>query len=655
MFETRSAQCRVPLSLTTALFLAFCSLWASEVRAQENAAKDKIALKIEPPFAWNRTDQYEAPDYEAFFPDDSEAGKSLDQMLAGKLKVAGIDRRLALIRRGLRNSTRHRTTLLGTVGNQYIWNRDQQDPRAIELMYHASASDDGGVAHYAMYHGPTVVSERTPNLVRMLMDRYQSLDKQMQDRIAWGMKTYGNKEHTRKLLLDLLEDHKNLSAETVGATLETYQAVFDAPPPDMGRFDDVGLWVIAWHRTDLSASHPRAAEILRENLDKVLRTREQRVVDFVTRVDAGHETAVALIQGVGPRDIVATAFSKWTAPVIDFNEMLSPRVLQARRLREFAKHLPNGLPEHAKPAYTRPPVDASYAHEAAEFVAPDFEKFFTEDAKAGAKLDEVYENRETIELSDRELLDLFRRGVRRSTHSPNLMFGWILGSLGWPRDPLLTEIFYQAVDPKAPPEMYKAGIYYGFGLGTQKTKNILEAMYQVYMSPPFDRTTNGNMRSRILWGVRDHEDDKHYLATRFEEALRNHATLSYEAIEQADGAYRCLTERAPPNAADYASRGVYLVIFDDADSSSIDASKQWITPRLDKMEHVIDSKYVENNGRVTFMAVVHGTVGMHRLVEILKPKPRTAFSFAGLLTPELIAEVKNDVLRDFEKHLPTQE
>lgn len=113
--------------------------------------------------------------------------------------------------------------------------------------------------------------------------------------------------------------------------------------------------------------------------------------------------------------------------------------------------------------------------------------------EAGARLDQVYAHCETIELTDRELLDLFRRGVRRSAHSPNIMFGWIVGALGWPQDPLQTEILYQARDPQAPSEVRKAGVYYGFGLGTQKTRNILEVLYRVYMAPPFDRTTNGNM------------------------------------------------------------------------------------------------------------------------------------------------------------------
>jgi hypothetical protein len=650
----RLNRCHLLLCLTTVSLVAFCIASGDGVHAQDGASKDEIALKIEPPFAWNRTDRYEPPNYEAFFPDDVEGGELLDRMIEGKLEVAGIDRRLALIRRGLRNTSHHRTTLLGSVGNQFIWNRDEQDPRAIELMYHASASDDSGVAHYALYHGPTVVSQRTPNLVRMLMERYQSLDKQMQGRIAWGMKTYGDMEQTRGLLLDLLDDHDRLSAATIGATLDTYEAVFNTRPPEMERFDNVGQWVIAFHRTDLSADHPRAAEILRGMLDRPLRNRPEQLLNFVTRVDRGHETAVALVRGGRCRTDVVASLTRYANGEIDFNEMLSPRTLQERRLREFAKHLPDGLPKHAKPAYTRPPADEVYAYAAVEFVGPDFESFFADDAEAGTRLDEVYENRETIELSDRELLDLFRRGVRRSSHGPNLMFGWISSALGWPRDPALTEILYQGVDPNAPFEIRRAAIYYGFGLGTAKTKNILKAKFRVYMSPPFDRTTNGNMRGRILWGVRDHEDDKYYLATLFEEALRDHASLSDEALRQADRAYQQLTGDEPPNAAEYASRSVYLVAFADGDSRSAEESKQRVAQRLGESEHVVDIKCVENDGTIVVMVAVRGSAGMRWLIENLQTKPKMAIYFADLLTRELIDEAEEGMLRDFEKHLSTR-
>ena len=342
--------------------------------------------RIVAPFAWNRTDRYEPPNFKAFFPDDIDGGKQLDLWLEGKLEVTDDDEQLALVRRGLRNTSHYRTNLLGSVGNRFVWNRDAQDPRAIELLYQASVSDDAEVAHTALYHGPTVVSQRTANLVRTLMEQYQSLDSQMQGRIAWGMKTYGDREQSRKLLEGLLDDYNSLDAGTVAAAIDTYQAVFDTRPPGMERFEQDGLFVIGFHRTDLSADHPRAAEILREELAKPFRGREKQLVNFVTRVDDGHETAVLLVQGAGPRDDLIKYLSTHVKVRIDFNELLSPRTLQERRLSEFARHLPAGMPEHAMPAYTRPLLDDKYVYDANEFVAPDFAAYFPDDPNAAQSL-----------------------------------------------------------------------------------------------------------------------------------------------------------------------------------------------------------------------------------------------------------------------------
>jgi hypothetical protein len=620
------------------------------VVAQDDDSPE-AAFAIQPPLAWNRTDRYQPPDFNNFFPDDVEAGKQLDRLLQGELPDLSVEDRLTLIRRGLRNTSHYRTTLLGSVGNQLIWKAEPQDPRAIELMYHASAAPDAEVAHYALYHGPTVVTQRTPNLVRMLMERYQSLDEQMQERIAWGMKTYGDQEHTRRLLLDLLDNHETLDAATLGAAVDTHERIFDELPPNMERFDRIGKWVIAFHRADLSADHPRAAEILRESIEPVFRNRPERLIEFITRVDGKYETGVALVEGMGPRTDLTTYLSKRVHYHIDRNEMLSPRTLQECRLHDFAAHLPDGLPRHAPPVYTRPPSDANYAFNSGEFIAPSFAEYFADDPEAGARLDQVYQSRDSLELEDRELLDLFRRGVRRSTHSPNAMFGWISGALGWPPDPRLTEILYQATDPEAPLDVRSAAIYFGFGLGTEKTRNILEAMYRVYMAPPFDRGTNSNMRGRILWGVRDHEDDKHYLAGRFEQALQGHADLSVEAIRQADAAYRELTGRAPPNAAEYGARGVYLAIAQNERGRSIEESKQRIEERLGRSPQLLDSKYVDDDGRVTALLLVSGPADMQQVIEKLQAEKGLRILFADLLTAELIDQADGGILRNFRKHL----
>lgn len=618
----------------------------------EESETQALPGKIEPPFAWNRTDKYVPPDFEAFFPDDNAAGAQLDQMIEGKLKINSIDERLALIRRGLRNCSHHRTTLLGQVGNQYIWNRKAQDPRAIELMYHASASNLPGVAHSALYHGPTVVSDRSPNLVRMLMERYPKLDGQMQDRIGWGMRTYGDKAQTRELLSELLDDYRQLDDLTVGATLETWQAVFEADPPELERFDDLGLWVIAFHRADVSATHPRAAEILRAMVLKVLRGHEDAMLEFVTRVDAGHETAVVLVQGLKSRKWLMDSLSKYTNVEIDFNELFTARQLQTCRLNELARFLPEGSPRSNLPDYTRPPADATYAYEAAEYVAPDYEAYFADDPAAGKQLDDVYAKRDQLKLADAELLELFRQGLRHSKHSPNVMIGWFSQSMGWPRDPRLTEILYQALDPKGPPGLRKAALYYGFGLGTKKTKNVLRALYHVYMAPPFDATTNHNMRTRILWGVRDHEDDKYYMSTLFAQALREHEQLTDEVLPLVTMAYTQLTGSEPPNADEYASRGVYVVICSGRPARTLEEAQQLVSRRLGKNEHVILTQGLDEKGEKNVIVLVRGRAGLDWLVENLKAEPHLPIYFAGLLTREMIERGK--YFKGFEKYLPAE-
>jgi beta-lactamase regulating signal transducer with metallopeptidase domain len=117
------------------------------------------------PFAWNRTDKYIAPDFEGYFPDDADAGKRLDDLFRGKLgrghKPEAV---FEIVRRGLRRTSQHKTLILAAIGKDFVWNQPHQHPQAIELLYHASAApDQGSTGHYAMYHGLTVVSQRSDN------------------------------------------------------------------------------------------------------------------------------------------------------------------------------------------------------------------------------------------------------------------------------------------------------------------------------------------------------------------------------------------------------------------------------------------------------------------------------------------------------------
>ena len=106
------------------------------------------------------------------------------------------------------------------------------------------------------------------------------------------------------------------------------------------------------------------------------------------------------------------------------------------------------------------------------------------------------------------------------------------------------------------------------------------------------------------------------------------------------------------NAAAYASRGVYLVAFRDTDAQSIDEAKRQVERRLGDSPHLIDAKYVEEQGSVTVLAVVRCSLGVKSLVDNLQADLTLQIFVADLLTPEMIDQAENSVVDEFAKHLP---
>lgn len=77
--------------------------------------------RISPPFAYDRTDKYVAPDFKSFFPDDPAGGKQLDALFSGSLgghhKPEDV---LAAIRQGLRHTQVYHSQVLAQVGG-FVW------------------------------------------------------------------------------------------------------------------------------------------------------------------------------------------------------------------------------------------------------------------------------------------------------------------------------------------------------------------------------------------------------------------------------------------------------------------------------------------------------------------------------------------------------
>lgn len=155
-------------------------------------------------FAWERTDAYVPPSFRRFFPDDPAGGKELDRLYR---KLAG-DKRpdreiLDIVRRGLRRTRNHRTSILRTIGNRYIWGKRPQNPYAVEIMYHAADPTDGfGTRHYAVYFGLSVLASPKPtNVLRTLVD--VCMKGGDVGRVSWGCK--GQFEALRQFLPPYLE------------------------------------------------------------------------------------------------------------------------------------------------------------------------------------------------------------------------------------------------------------------------------------------------------------------------------------------------------------------------------------------------------------------------------------------------------------------
>lgn len=141
-------------------------------------------------FAWQSNNPIQAPDFKKYFPDNLEAGKRLDILIKNRYRGINNDKDfLEIIRRGFRTTKNHRTLILSHIGNKYIWNKKEQNPIAIELMYHALDNPNRGERHYAIYFGLSVVKPKTPAILKALVDTAMTTDDPNDTgRIAWGAK-----------------------------------------------------------------------------------------------------------------------------------------------------------------------------------------------------------------------------------------------------------------------------------------------------------------------------------------------------------------------------------------------------------------------------------------------------------------------------------
>jgi len=570
-------------------------------------------LQIREPHAWNRTDRYAPPDFEGFFPDDAEGGRQLDDLFGGKLggnhKPGDV---FAVVRRGLRNTTRHPTLIMAEIGKGFVWNIKEQDPRAIELLYHAS--DHPHTKHYAMYHGLTVVNERSDNLVRTLMQRYTTYDQEIQGRILWGFRKYGDREDTTERLKRLLDDSKGLDDSAIVAALDLYREFAGEPYSDLSRLNDVGLFVIGFESEGLETREQLRSQIVGWAGE------EKAVAAFVLRVVDGSPVGVGLIRGIGNRDRILESIEGSGKSELTFSEIFAPVVLQKRQLREFAKFLPDGLPDRARPVYTPPPADEKFVWNATDgYEPPNFFGYFPDDPEAGAELDRLYkaDGRDTQDFTAREILDKIRRGLRQSTLGTNTLMSWASSVSGWPTDPMAREIAYHAADPKADKEMRYNAIYFGLRGWWDKTPNVLRLFAEILVTEVDDRSLGRGTRQAILWSFRNKKEEKQFVAKHVARALEDHADYPVAQLATLAGTYEQLTGEKPPNYGEFSSRGQFVVMFRHTWSNTPDALRKMATDKFGDNPDWLGVVAWQEKSEPQAMAVVRGMRGTDWLIQAL--------------------------------------
>lgn len=205
--------------------------------------------------------EYSPPDALHYFEDDAEAGLRLDAWWDGNANLSELTREetITLVRQGILRTTKHRTSVLRWLGNNYVWGATDQDPDVIELMYHASdfrpQVQQFGMRHYGVYFGLSVVHEKSPNILRALVELCMEVDDPNDlGRVAWGASSQ------REELLHYLDPYlhsENLQESEKAADL---QRIFKG---EIGAF--------AWSR---NKAKDRAEKRFIQDLPEIKRTLE---------------------------------------------------------------------------------------------------------------------------------------------------------------------------------------------------------------------------------------------------------------------------------------------------------------------------------------------------------------------------------------------
>lgn len=227
-------------------------------------------------FAWQSTDPIQPPDFRKYFPDDPEGGKRLDFVISNNYREIKDPRELLEIaRRGFRNMKRRRTMLFSNIGWKYISSVKEQNPQAIELMYHASDSPDKSDCYDAVYYGLSVVKPKTPAILKTLADIAMGTDEPNTiRRIAWGTKDQ------QKELLEYLKPYLASKEDKIRKHAEALEEIFS------GKLSPGEYWVQN-RRAEIEPLFGNRMEEFREQLTNGDSVKRREVINIIGKNHLG--------------------------------------------------------------------------------------------------------------------------------------------------------------------------------------------------------------------------------------------------------------------------------------------------------------------------------------------------------------------------------
>ena len=174
--------------------------------------------------------------FESYFPYDAEAGRKLTEWWENKDSTyLDDDSFFELFRKGLRACTiEYRGNFpMQHIGGEYIGRREPDEPRAVDIVYHASFSPE--FKYYAVYSGLSVANPKSEKVLRRLVDI--AMEPHQLGRIIWGVKQSKQEDEFMALLEPYLQSSNLEESERADVVAKALRGEIDA-----------GKWEREWNQ-----------------------------------------------------------------------------------------------------------------------------------------------------------------------------------------------------------------------------------------------------------------------------------------------------------------------------------------------------------------------------------------------------------------------